>query len=63
MRRVRRALLGALIGSLPGLGLLALTGPVSGEAELTLGVGAIFVALVGAAAGGAIAISNDSGGR
>lgn len=39
--------LGAVVGIIPGGILVLLTGPVSGEAELTLGVGGLFIGLIG----------------
>lgn len=43
----KRIILGAIIGAIPGGITVLLTVPVSGEAELTLGVGGIFLAIIG----------------
>ncbi len=43
----KRIVIGAIIGAIPGGIMVLLTLPVSGEVELTLGVGGIFLAIVG----------------
>jgi hypothetical protein len=55
MTRAARVAIGALIGAIPGTLLVLLTLPVSGEAELTLGVGGFLVGSVGLLAGAAVA--------
>ncbi|MEE8194292.1 MAG: hypothetical protein V3T73_02170 [Dehalococcoidales bacterium] len=42
-----RIIIGALVGAIPGGIMVLLTVPVSGEAELTLGVGGIFLLIAG----------------
>jgi len=44
---MKNKIIGALIGAIPGLILLILSGPVQGEIELTLAMGGILLALVG----------------
>ncbi len=44
---VKRIIVGAIIGAIPGGIMVLLTVPVSGEVELTLGVGGIFLAIIG----------------
>jgi hypothetical protein len=51
LRLAARVGAGALIGAVPGAILVLLTVPVSGEAELTLGVAGIGLAVVGAITG------------
>lgn len=45
--RAAAVVLGAIVGAIPGAILVLMTGPVSGEAELTLGVGGFFIGFVG----------------
>lgn len=47
----KRTIIGAIIGAIPGGIIVLLTVPVSGEAELSLGVGGIFLAIIGIAIG------------
>ena len=44
---MKNRIIGALIGAIPGLILLILSGPVQGEIELTLAMGGIFLTVVG----------------
>lgn len=44
---MKRIIVGAIIGVIPGGIMVSLTVPVSGEVELTLGVGGIFLAIIG----------------
>ena len=46
-RAAKRIVIGAIIGAIPGTILVLLTIPISGELELTLGVGGIFLIIVG----------------
>lgn len=55
MTRAARMTAGALIGAIPGALLVFLTVPVAGEAELTLGVGGLFVGFVGIVTGAVVA--------
>jgi len=57
MRRLRRSLLGALLGALPGGVLVALSAPVTGELELTLGAGGMLLAALGLALGAVLGAS------
>ena len=50
----KRIIIGAIIGAIPGGITVLLTVPVSGEAELTLGVGGIFLAIIGITIGAII---------
>lgn len=43
----KRAIIGGILGAVPGVILVGLTDPVSGEAELTLGVGGILLGTLG----------------
>lgn len=54
MTRGARVAVGALVGAIPGAVLVLLTVPVSGEAELTLGVGGLFLGFVGLVIGAAV---------
>ena len=49
-----RIIIGALVGAIPGGIIVLLTVPVSGEAELTLGVSGIFLAITGMIIGAGI---------
>lgn len=51
MGRLKRAVLWAVLGAIPGIALLLLTLPISGEIELTVGVFGIVLTVVGAAVG------------
>ncbi len=51
---MKRIIIGAIIGAIPGGIMVLLTVPVSGEAELTLGVGGIFFAIIGMTIGAII---------
>jgi hypothetical protein len=53
--RAAAVLLGAIVGAVPGVILVMLTGPVSGEAELTLGVGGFFIGFIGLIVGATVA--------
>ena len=44
---MKNRIIGALIGAIPGLILLIISGPVQGEIELTLAMGGIFLTVVG----------------
>lgn len=44
---MKRIIIGALVGAVPGGGMVLLTIPVSGEWELTLGVSGILLAATG----------------
>ncbi len=48
---MKRTIIGALVGVIPGGIMILLTVPVSGEAELTLGANGIVMAIVGAIIG------------
>ena len=62
--KVRRAALGAMIGSSPGLALMIVNlVAVSGEAVLTVGVGAIFLTVGGAVAGAILGTQGGAPGR
>lgn len=62
--KARRALLGALIGTVPGLILMVVNlVAVSGEAMLSVGVGAIYLALGGAVAGAVLGSQGGAPGR
>ena len=50
----KRIFISAIIGAIPGGIMVLLTLPVSGEVELTLGVGGIFLAIVGIIIGAVI---------
>jgi hypothetical protein len=54
MSRLAGIVAGAVLGAVPGVALVILTVPVSGEAELTLGVGGFFVGFVGLVIGAAL---------
>lgn len=43
----KRNIIGALVGAIPGLILLVLSGPVKGEIELTLAMSGIFLIITG----------------
>ena len=49
-----RIIIGANIGAIPGGIVVLLTVPVSGEVGLTLGVGGIFLAIIGMITGAVI---------
>ncbi len=51
---MKRIIIGAIVGVIPGGIMILLTVPVSGEAELTLGVGGIFLAIIGITIGAII---------
>ncbi len=51
---MKRIIIGALIGLIPGGIMVLLTLPVSGEAELTLGANGIFLAIIGAIIGAVV---------
>ena len=51
----KRIIMGAIIGAIPGGIMVLLTVPVSGEVELTLGVGGTFLAIIGIPIGAIIA--------
>lgn len=53
--RVRRVLIGMGLGTTPGLALLLISVPVSGELELTLAVTGIELAIAGSLGGGVAA--------
>lgn len=53
--RLRRVLIGMALGTTPGLVLLLISVPVSGEFELTLAVTGIELAIAGALGGGVAA--------
>lgn len=62
--KVRQSVLGALIGAIPGLVLMAVNLLfVSGEALLTVGVGAIFLTVGGAVAGAILGTQGGAPGR
>jgi len=44
---MKNKIIGAIIGAIPGLILLILSGPVQGEIELTLAGGGVLLALLG----------------
>ncbi len=44
---IKRIIIGALVGAVPGGGMILLTIPVSGEWELTLGVSGMLLATTG----------------
>ncbi len=44
---MKRIIIGAVAGAIPGGIMVLLTVPVSGEVELTLGVTGIFLAIIG----------------
>ena len=48
---MKRIIIGAIVGVIPGGIVVSFTVPVSGEAELTLGVIGIFLAIIGAIIG------------
>ncbi len=48
---MKRIIIGALVGGIPGGIMVLLTVPVSGEAELILGASGIFLAIIGAIIG------------
>ncbi len=54
---------GAFTGAVPGAILVLLTVPVSGEAELTLGVGGIALGVVGSITGVIVAAARAKGQR
>lgn len=60
MGRFPRMALYAVAGLVPGLSMIALTGPVSGEAELTLGAGGMFVAVAGFFAGAVLGAARSN---
>jgi hypothetical protein len=49
-----KVILGAVVGAVPGAILVVLTGPVSGEAELTLGAGGAMLGFIGLVVGAVI---------
>ena len=51
---MKRIIIGALVGVIPGGIMVLLTVPVSGEVELTLGVGGIFLAVAGTIIGATV---------
>lgn len=53
--RLASVLRSALLGAVPGLVLLLLSIPVGGDLDLTLGVGGIFLAIVGLLVGAMLA--------
>jgi len=53
--RFRRVLIGMVLGMTPGLGLLLISVPVSGELEATLAVTGIELAIAGCLGGGVAA--------
>ncbi len=60
VRLIAAAAAGALLGGAPGLVLVLLTVPVSGEAELTLGVGGIALGVIGAISGAISSVARAS---
>ena len=52
---MKRIVIGIIIGAIPRVVLILLTIPISGEIELTLGVGGIFLTIVGIVVGAIIA--------
>ena len=52
--RIINIIIGANIGAIPGGIMVLLAGLVSGEAELSLGVGGIFLAIIGMIIGAVI---------
>lgn len=52
--RAAAIVVGAIVGAIPGVILVLLTGPVSGEAELTLGVGGFFIGFIGLVVGASL---------
>ncbi len=52
--RIISIIIGAIIGAIPGGVMVLLTVPVSGEAELTLGVSGIFLLFMGMIIGAVI---------
>ncbi|MBI4220872.1 MAG: hypothetical protein HY682_12055 [Chloroflexi bacterium] len=53
-------MIGTLFGVVPGAIMVLLTGPVRGEAELTLAALGIAVGLIGALAGGIVGASRST---
>lgn len=51
---MKRIITGAIVGAIPGGIMVLLTVPVSGEAELTLGVSGILLAIIGMITGAII---------
>ncbi len=51
---MKRIIIGALVGAIPGGIMVWLTVPVDGEAELTLGVSGIFLAIIGVIIGATV---------
>ncbi len=60
VRLIAVAAAGVLLGGAPGLVLVLLTVPVSGEAELTLGVGGIALGVIGAISGASSSVARAS---